>query len=70
MRLPWAGQEPAATPYLSEAYLCCPNPRLMQRDLEDALIRKRLPSRLHSHLTVLPQVAESPEVPTSDTVSG
>ena len=62
-----AGQQEAPTPFLSEAYLCCPNPRLMQRDLEDALVRKRLPTRLHSHLTGLPQVAV--DVPAPETVT-
>ncbi len=55
--------QPEATPYLSEAYLCCPNPGAMQRDLEDALIRKRLPARLHSHLTGLPQVVSPVPIP-------
>ncbi len=52
----------ASVPFLAEAYLCCPDPGLMQRDLQDALIRKHLPSRLHSHLTVLPPVQPVPQI--------
>jgi hypothetical protein len=63
------GQSEAAVPFLSEAYLCRPNPGLMQRDLEEALSRKRLPTRLHSHLTTLPQVATSLDLPAAATVS-
>ena len=53
----WCFAASETPPFLGEAYLCQPHPGLLQKDLQEALMLKKIPSLLHTHLSPLPQLS-------------